>query len=79
MTKKFFVKKSKKVSKDAEFYADFKSAEKVLKNAPKRERKYLLFPLLLMFVKHVMINYKCSDFGMVSCENFVCMSLPTFL
>jgi hypothetical protein len=36
MTKKNFGKKSKKVSKNAEFYADFESFEKVVKNAPKK-------------------------------------------
>jgi hypothetical protein len=34
--KKFFGKKSKKVSKEAEFNADFESVEKVVKNAPKK-------------------------------------------
>ncbi len=35
----FFLKKSKKVSKNAEFYADFESVEKVIKNAPKKSNK----------------------------------------
>ncbi len=34
--KTIFFNKSKKVSKNAEFHADFKSVEKVLKNAPKK-------------------------------------------
>ena len=34
--KKIFVKKSKKVSKNAEFHADFESVEKVVKNAQKK-------------------------------------------
>jgi hypothetical protein len=34
--KKFFWKKSRKLSKNAEFHADFESVEKVVKNAPKK-------------------------------------------
>jgi hypothetical protein len=34
--KNFFVKKIKKISKNAEFHADFESVEKVVKNAPKK-------------------------------------------
>jgi hypothetical protein len=34
--KNFFGKKSKKISKNAEFHADFESVEKVVKNAPKK-------------------------------------------
>ncbi len=34
--KKFFLKKSRKESKNAEFYADFESVEKVVKNALKK-------------------------------------------
>ena len=37
--KKIFDKKSKKVSKNAEFHADFESVEKLLKNAPKKSYK----------------------------------------
>ncbi len=35
----FFLKKSKKVSKNAEFHADFESVKKVVKNAPKKSYK----------------------------------------
>ncbi len=35
----FLLKKSKKVSKNAEFHADFESVEKVVKNAPKKSYK----------------------------------------
>jgi hypothetical protein len=34
--KKFLAKKSKKISKNAEFHADLESIEKVVKNAPKK-------------------------------------------
>ncbi len=34
--KDFFWKKSKKISKNAEFYGDFESVEKVVKYAPKK-------------------------------------------
>jgi hypothetical protein len=34
--KKKFLKKSKNIFKNAELHADFKSLEKVLKNAPKK-------------------------------------------
>ncbi len=34
--KKTFWKKSKKMSKNAEFHADYESVEKVVKNAPKK-------------------------------------------
>ncbi len=54
----------KKVSKYAEFHTDFKSVEKVLKEFTKKVltkmwRRYALFPLLLMFVKLVLLicNY----------------------
>jgi len=49
------------VSKNAEFHADFKSAEKVLKKYTKIKllaemgQKYALFPLLLMFVTLVLL------------------------
>jgi len=57
----FFLKKSKKVSKNAEFHADFESVEKVLKKCTKKKllaktwRKNALFSLLLMFVKLVLL------------------------
>jgi hypothetical protein len=35
--KKFLLKNSIWVSKNAEFHADFESVEKVLKNAPKKK------------------------------------------
>jgi hypothetical protein len=35
----FFFKKSKKVSKNAKFHADFESVEKVVKNAPQKSYK----------------------------------------
>jgi hypothetical protein len=35
--KNFFWKNSKKVSKNAEFYADFESVEKVLKKCTKKK------------------------------------------
>ncbi len=35
----FCEKKSKKISKNAEFHADFESVEKVVKNAPKKGYK----------------------------------------
>ncbi len=50
-----------KVSKNAEFHADFKSVEKVLKKCTKKKlwaktwRKNALFSLLLMFVKLVLL------------------------
>ncbi len=50
-----------KMSKNAEFHADFKSVGKVLKKftnkklAAKMWRKYTLFPLLLRFVKLVLL------------------------
>ena len=59
--KNFFWKKSKKVSKNAEFHADFESVEKVLKKCTKKKllaktwRKNALFSLLLMFVKLVLL------------------------
>jgi hypothetical protein len=34
--KTFFLEKIKKISKNPEFHADFKSVEKVVKNAPKK-------------------------------------------
>jgi hypothetical protein len=34
--KKYFLEKLKKISKNAEYHADFKSAEKCLKNPPKK-------------------------------------------
>ncbi len=37
--KNFFLKKTKKVSKNAEFHADFESIEKVVKNAHKKSYK----------------------------------------
>jgi hypothetical protein len=49
------------VSKNAEFHADFKSIEKVLKKCTKKKllaktwRKNALFSLLLMFVKLVLL------------------------
>jgi hypothetical protein len=57
----FFVTKSKKVSNNAEFHADFESVEKVLKKCAKKKllaktwRKNALFSLLLMFVKLVLL------------------------
>jgi hypothetical protein len=40
MTQKhFFEKKSEKISKNAEFHADFESVEGVVKNAPKKSYK----------------------------------------
>jgi hypothetical protein len=35
----FFLKKSKKVPKNAEFHADFESVKKLWKNAPKKSYK----------------------------------------
>jgi hypothetical protein len=35
--KKFFLKKSKKVSKNAEFHADFESVEKVVRKCSKKK------------------------------------------
>ncbi len=55
------MKKSKKVSKNANFHADFESVEKVLKKCTKKKllaktwRKNALFSLLLMFVKLVLL------------------------
>jgi hypothetical protein len=37
--KNFFLKKSKKVLKNAEFHADFEYVEKVVKNAQKKSYK----------------------------------------
>ncbi len=38
-----FWKKSEKISKNAEFHADFESVEKVVKNAPKQSYKQKKF------------------------------------
>jgi hypothetical protein len=57
----FFFKNSRGVSKNAEFHADFKSFEKGLKKCTKKKllaqtwQKYVLFPLLLMFIKLVLL------------------------
>ncbi len=57
----FFFTKSKKVSKNAEFHADFESVEKVLKKCIKKKllaktwRKNAHFSLLFMFVKLVLL------------------------
>ncbi len=59
--KKFFFDKIEKGVKNAEFYADFESVEKVLKECTKKKllakrwRKNALFSLLLMFVKLVLL------------------------
>jgi hypothetical protein len=37
LKKNFFLKKSKKVSKNAEFHADFESVEKVVKKCTKKK------------------------------------------
>jgi hypothetical protein len=55
-----FVWKNQTGIKNAEFHADFKSFEKVFKNVQKKLlakmwRKYALFPLLLMFIKLVLL------------------------
>ncbi len=60
-TKKFSLKNSIWVSKNAEFHTDFESVGKVLKKCTKKKllaktwRKYALFSLLLMFVELVLL------------------------
>jgi hypothetical protein len=57
----FFFKNSTWISKNAEFHADFKSVKKVFFFMYKKKllanmgQKYALFPLLLMFVKFVLL------------------------
>jgi hypothetical protein len=58
--KKFFLKNSIWVSKNAEFYADFESVEKDLKKFPKKVisknvTEICTFSLLLMFIKLVLL------------------------
>jgi hypothetical protein len=48
--KKILSKKSKKVSKNAEFHADFESVEKVVKNAPKKVIRKTSFSVMFLLI-----------------------------